>query len=177
VVPERVLECVREFHSTSAGGMSGLRPAHLRFLLLSATHVDILQRMADIVNRLLEGSLPPLARARVCGANLTALVKKDGGLRPIACGDVWRRLAARCVCKNFAADFRSTLAPFQFGVAVSGGAEILAHTARFLFEMSPDRRDFLLLKFDFKNAFNCVARQFFLDDLPQANRPDEYEAH
>src|SRR6185437_4586972 len=101
----------------------------------------------------------------VCGANLTALLKKDGGLRPIACGDVWRRLTARCVCKNFAQEFRQALDPHQFGVAISGGTEILVHTARMLYEKALDRPDFFLLKFDFRNAFNCISRQVFLDEV------------
>ena len=37
VTHQRVLECVREFKTTSAGAMSGLRPAHLRFFLVSTS--------------------------------------------------------------------------------------------------------------------------------------------
>ena len=121
--------------------------------------------MTQVVNKLLTGTLPPLTRRYACGANLTALVKKDGGLRPIACGDVWRRLTARCVCKNFANEFLNVLDPFQFGVAISGGTEILVHTARMLYEKAQGREDFFLLKFDFRNAFNCISRQVFLDEL------------
>ena len=115
VVPERVLECVREFKTTSAGAMSGLRPAHLRFFLGTHSQVDILVRMTEVVNKMLTGTLPVMTRRYVCGANLTALAKKDGGLRPIACGDVWRRLTAKCVCKNFADDFRGSLARSSSG--------------------------------------------------------------
>jgi hypothetical protein len=91
----------------------------------------------------------------VCGANLTALGKKDKSLRPIACGDVWRQLAGRCACKDFADRFRESLAPHQFRVAVPG-TEILVHAARFLFEGSVSKSDFYVLKFDFKNAFNSA---------------------
>ena len=117
------------------------------------------------MNKLLTDTLPATTQKFVCGANLTALVKKDGSLRPIACGDVWRRLTAKCVCKNFAKNFLETLDPFQFGVAISGGTEILVHTARMMYEKARSREDFFLLKFDFKNAFNCISRQFFLDEL------------
>ena len=162
---QRVLECIREFKTTSAGSMSGLRPAHLRFFLGAASHVDVLYRFTDVVNKLLTGSLPEKTQKYVGGANLTALLKKDGGLRPIACGDVWRRLTARCVCKNFAKDFLGALDPHQFGVAISGGTEILVHTARLLYEKAFEKPDFFLLKFDFRNAFNCISRQHFLDEL------------
>jgi hypothetical protein len=93
------------------------------------------------------------------------LVKKDGSLRPIACGDVWRRLSARCVCKEFSARFLEALSPHQFGVAVKGGSEVLVHAARLLYEGAQGQPDFFLLKFDFRNAFNCVSRQAFLDEV------------
>jgi hypothetical protein len=72
-----------------------------------------------LVKRLLQGSSPAPATSRRW--------LKDKSLRPIACGDVWRRLAARCACKDFADRFRESLAPHQFGVAVPGGTEILVH--------------------------------------------------
>ena len=158
---QRVLECIREFKTTSAGSMSdsGRPPA------VFPSHVDVLYRFTDVVNKLLTGSLPEKTQKYVGGANLTALLKKDGGLRPIACGDVWRRLTARCVCKNFAKDFLGALDPHQFGVAISGGTEILVHTARLLYEKAFEKPDFFLLKFDFRNAFNCISRQHFLDEL------------
>src|SRR5690606_18858461 len=141
----------RRFHATSAGGMSGLRPAHLRLLFGAVGLVEVQQRATEVVNRLLTGSLPELTRRYTCGANLTALVKKDGSLRPIACGDVWRRLAARCVCADFESSFREALAPHQFGVAVRGGTEVLVHAANLLAEGSRGSPDFFALKFDFKN--------------------------
>jgi len=110
------------------------------------------------------GTLPPLTRRYACGANLTALVKKDGGFAP-HCLRGRLRLTPRCVCKNFANEFLNVLDPFQFGVAISGGTEILVHTARMLYEKAQGREDFFLLKFDFRNAFNCISRQVFLDEL------------
>src|SRR5690606_23633304 len=104
--------------------------------------VEVQQRVTAVVNRLLAGFLPPVTRQYTCGANLTALTKKDKSLRPIACGDVWRRLAARCVCRDFSDRFRECLAPSQFGVALEGGAEAVAHAARLLYEQGQDSSDF-----------------------------------
>jgi hypothetical protein len=39
------------------------------------------------------------------------------------------------------------------------------HAARFLYEGSVGKSDFHVLKFDFKNAFNCVSRQAFVDQV------------
>ena len=173
VVVHTVVDSVRQFSNVSAGGMSGLRPAHLRFLCSAVGLVDVQTRMTDVVNRMLSGTLPPLTRQFVCGANLSALLKKDGGLRPIACGDVWRRLTARCVCKDLAPRFAHILSPHQFGVAVKGGLEALVHTARVVQELARGNSDFFLLKFDFQNAFNMVSRQAFLDEV-RSHFPEMY---
>ena len=51
-------------------------------------------------------------------------------VRPIAVGEVLRRLAGKCACaltKEKATDF---FAPFQFGVACPGGTEKIIHRLR-----------------------------------------------
>ena len=54
--------------------------------------VDTLTRfMNDIV---LKGKVPDFVVPYFYGANLTALSKSDGGVRPIACGFTLRRLAS-----------------------------------------------------------------------------------
>ena len=47
------------------------------------------------MNHLLSGKAPSCLAPWLCGAPLTALRKKGGGVRPIAVGEVLRRLARR----------------------------------------------------------------------------------
>ena len=51
--------------------------------------------ITNLVNLTLSGSVPEYVRDSFFGAKLCALSKKDGGLRPIAIGSVYRRLASR----------------------------------------------------------------------------------
>ena len=62
----------------------------------------------------------PLLVPWLCGAPLTALLKKNGGFRPIAVGEILCRLASRLCCQ-FACPFLSDFfLPFgQVGVGVS----------------------------------------------------------
>jgi hypothetical protein len=62
-----VSAAVRAFHTTSAGGMSGLRPSHLKFLLGAISLVEVQNRITAVVNRLLQvpaGGHPPVCVGR-----------------------------------------------------------------------------------------------------------------
>ncbi|KAJ0179217.1 hypothetical protein K1T71_004929 [Dendrolimus kikuchii] len=96
------------------------------------------------------------------GANLCALKKKDGGIRPIAVGTVYRRLAAKCCCKKKAEDLKLYFQPNQLGFGSRGGCEAAVHALRtFLQHNGGD----LVLKVDVKNAFNSVDRSALLSQI------------
>ena len=61
-------------------------------------------------------------------ASLTTPRKKDGGIRPIAVGNVFRRLASKVAAKRAIPELRRKLPPVQHGV--SGGCEVAAHAVR-----------------------------------------------
>ena len=54
----------------------------------------------DLINLLLAGSVPTSVRGAIFGASLLAIAEKFGGIRPIAVGYVWRRLAAKVACSH-----------------------------------------------------------------------------
>jgi len=88
--PELVLSCLCKFKHTSVGGLSDLKPSHLLDMIKANVHVNVLECLTTIINLFLAGSVPPIARSYLLGARLTAIFKKDGGIRPIACGDLYR---------------------------------------------------------------------------------------
>ena len=95
------------------------------------------------------------------GANLIALQKKDGGVRPIAVGCTLRRLVAKVAGGKVMDAMGSLLAPRQLGYGVKGGAEATVHAARtYLHSSDPSNA---LLKLDFKNAFNSIRRDKMLE--------------
>ena len=59
-----------------------------------------------------------------------ALAKKGGGVRPIAVGSVWRRLAIKCALSMVLERVKGLLHPQQLGVGVKGGVEAAIHSVR-----------------------------------------------
>ena len=61
--------------------------------------------------------------------------------------------------------------PLQVGVGVAGGAEAAVHIPRRLLNNLPD--DHVLVKLDFKNAFNSIRRDLILQSVAE-NIPEIY---
>src|SRR6202012_1952675 len=102
---------------------------------------------------------------------LTALSKGDSDVRPIAAGNVFRRIASKCVCQLHQARFRAALGKHQVGVAHPAGAESVIHLAREVVDRKWADTEFVVLKVDFANAFNSIDRHAMLEQC-QAKFPD-----
>jgi Reverse transcriptase (RNA-dependent DNA polymerase) len=116
------------------------------------------------VNRLASGRALISFAPWLCGAPLTALAKPNAGVRPIAVGEVIRRLVAKCLMAWVRQPVQVLLAPLQLGVAVKGGAEAIVHTVRRLITHYLDAAvfpDWALLQVDFSNAFNLMRCDVF----------------
>ena len=75
------------FPKDSAPGYTGLRPAHLKDALMPINKNEILELLAQVSNLMSAGLVCPEAKKWLVGANLHALPKSSGGLRPVAVGD------------------------------------------------------------------------------------------
>jgi Reverse transcriptase (RNA-dependent DNA polymerase) len=174
VLPPPTLISASEVESALSGflrgsgpGASGLRHSHLSDML----HAPSPQAAAlasdaitNLVNRLASGRAPTSFAPWLCGAPPTALAKPNGGVRPIAVGEVIRRLVAKCLMARVRQLAQALLAPLELGVAVKGGAEAIVHTVRRLITHHLDAAvssDWALLQVDFSNAFNLVRRDVF----------------
>ena len=60
-------------------------------------------------------------------ANLFAVIKKSGGYRPVAVGDILRRLTSKVIMREVAGPGAHMLRPLQFGVGVRGGCKAVVH--------------------------------------------------
>jgi hypothetical protein len=114
---------------------------------------------------------PEEVRPYLFGARLVALVKKDGGLRPIACGEILRRLCGKVICNKQKDRLREILLRCsQVGVGVPAGADAMYFAARDA--ASRVAPGYAIVKLDFKNAFNEVHRSAILaavaDAAPEA---------
>ena len=98
-----VMQAIRSFPKGSAGGPDGLRPQHLQDMVgtsAGAEGILLLQSLTAFTNLVLTGDIPAEIRPFFCGASLTALNKKDGGVRPIAVGCTLRRLVAKVASRS-----------------------------------------------------------------------------
>ena len=84
-----------------------------------------------------------------------------GGVRPIAVGELIRRIAGKLLVSRYQAEAAVPLAPLQVGVGFAGGAEAIIHKTRGWLDTAPP--DHCLLQCDFTNAYNSLSRQRMLE--------------
>ena len=160
---EDVSKAISSFRPGSAGGPDGLRPGHLKSLVGHASAEAgprLLSALTDLVNLILRGEVPAFVLSTFYGATLCALEKKGGGVRPIAVGNTFRRLATKIGARRLSSALGRELQPVQLGVSCKGGCEAAAHAARRYLRDCDHKR--VLLKVDMRNAFNCLRRDSFL---------------
>jgi len=148
-VLERTLERIAAKRGVAAGP-SGWTYQHIVVL---ARHSDrAFSAALAFVNLVLSGELP--RSETLLDSLLIGLQKPDGGVRPIAVGEAWYRLAMLCAAIAVAETGRA-LAPLQLGVGVSGGTEALAHAVRTALDADPLT---VVISIDAANAFNSLDR-------------------
>ena len=129
VSEEEVMVTLKSFHPSCASGVDGLRPRHLKDLVAPQTAEAgqrLLKALANLCSKLLRGQIPQHARDLLFAANLMALRKKDGGIRPtasVASFVNWPQSEQR----NVIPELQRQLLPAQLGVGISGGCEAAAH--------------------------------------------------
>lgn len=161
VTEAMVLKAIRSFPPGSAGGPDGIRPQHLVEMLNNKdTHNSFLSSISSFMNLILRGQCPPEVAQILFGGNLLAIQKKSGGIRPIAVGYFWRRLASKCANVFAMGKLETYFKPYQLGVGVRGGCEAAVHACRRFLESMPD--DQIVVKLDFRNAFNSLRRDAML---------------
>ena len=119
---------------------------------------------------------PGKVRAQICatfyGANLIALSKLCGVIRPIPIGFTLRHLAGKVVMKKTYGKCKEIAFPNQLGVGTPKGAESAVHAIRSYIQ-NEESTGKVILKVDFKNAFNQISRNVALRKIKNAV-PDIY---
>ena len=146
---EDVKRSIESFPPGSSGGPDGLLPQHLKDMTaesLGEPAYKLVDALVEFNNKIvLCGKVPSEVCPIFYGANLTALSKPD-------CRLFW---------------------PHQLGVGTPKGAEAAVHAIR-AYINSPNISDKVLLKIDFKNAFNQVRRDVILK-LVKEYTPEIYQ--
>ena len=115
---QAVVRAVRGIKRASAPGPTGLRPDHLREALQTARADEVAAHLALLSHTLARGEAPRSVAPFLAGASLHALPEKTGGVRPIAVGEVLRRLVGKLLCEAVREEARECLWPLQVGVGV-----------------------------------------------------------
>ena len=126
-------------------------------LLKVAMRSDAVKKMLTMLaGMLLAGTAP--GRNFLCSSRLIALDKPDGGVRPIAVGELIYRLCTKAILRcSFKPD---CLSPSQFGVGTRGGVEPLIRAVQRAIDGSIEGKDFThVTSLDFSNAFNTLDRR------------------
>ena len=114
----------------------------------------LLSVITSLVNTVLQSKMPRAVRLFFFGVNLTALTMKDGRVRPIAVGCTLWRLVAKSAGTYVMDSMGALLAPCQLRYGTALGCEAAVHATRlYLRNLQPGH---VILKLDFKNAFNCI---------------------
>jgi len=120
----------------------------------------------------LTGPFHPSVIEEYAGGLLMALQKQDGGIRPILCGEIWRRCFASLavnatpVRKEAAKLFTSTYDNFIQTAGIRDGASHCAKILSVFYDnlntSDPNDPD-VIIKIDISNAFNTTNRDLTLD--------------
>ena len=84
-------------------------------------------------------------------------------MRPIAVGGTLHRLVANCAVLHALEDIPQILSPRQLGFGVPWGVDAAVHVHTSRIYLHNLKQHQLMMKIDFKNAFNAVLRDRMLD--------------
>jgi hypothetical protein len=157
-----VLAAVKKSDPTSAGGPSGLTLGHLYDALLNKE--DLRTALARLFTSLANGALPlELVRTLLGGCRLIPLAKGTAGdVRPIAVGEILRRLCGRILLGKFSDAARARLEPLQVGVGTRSGGEACVHSAQLYLDLHPDH---VVVNTDLTAAFQNMSRVAIFEEL------------
>jgi hypothetical protein len=149
---DTLLAAFKSFKPDTAPGISGLT----HHLIAIALRSPVVHKALHTLTGLIAAGTAP-GQSMLCSPRLTALLKPDGGYRPIAVGELVYRLCTKTLLRHsFRPDF---LLPFQFGVGTKGGVEPVIRAAQRALDDSLGRPFTHLTSLDFRNAFNTVDRR------------------
>ena len=118
--------------------------------------------LTTLVTMLLAGTAP--GRSFLCTSRLIALDKPDGGVRPIAVGELIYRLCTKAILRH---SFRpDSLSPCQYGVGTRSGVEPVIRAVQRAVDGTIAGDDFThVSSLDFRNAFNTLSRREMADSV------------
>ena len=166
--PEKVKQIIGEYKSNVAHGPSKWRAEHLKILTSSNTDdksAELLTSLTTFFEIMANGQLPQGVSWFFGNAICMALLKKpddDSAIRPIAMGDIFRKICGALILDSIKPDVDKFFADIQYGVGCRNGVEKIIHSINISRDKDP-QKDIVL--FDFKNAFNEIIRKKAFEEM------------
>lgn len=157
-----VLQAVQSFNKLTSCGCLGLRVPLLKQMLRYDDSGTFLRALRTFVLACAHGKTPQELHPYLAGATLSAIPKASGGVRPIAAGEILRRIVAKAVLKQVSSRANKIFGDSQLGVGRKGGIENIVFSCSRAVAVNQSNPDFVGLKVDMKNAFNTLARDRML---------------
>jgi len=147
---------IKSLDNGSAPGPSGWTGNMIKSLITDQECIKLLGTLCtDIIN----GDLPMECSQYLNSTILVPTEKPNGGIRPIAMGEIIYRLCASLAVKKMIVEVEKILTPIQLGVGFSGGCELIIHDIQHSLNPIHSNQSIGALCVDFKNAFNCINRE------------------
>ena len=150
---------IRSARRGAAGGPSGVTCVHLRPLLSNPRDLHKLYLVAEKVS---QGEIPRTVIHIVKLGRMTALRKKDGGVRGIVVGEVIRRATARTVAQQLGPVVEVATVPFQYALSTRAGCECESHVLQAICELDEDAT---VTSIDGISAYDTISRRSMLAGL------------
>ena len=157
--PKLFAECLWKAPTGSASGPGGCTNEMLRVCL---DDLELLQLLTTAAEDFARGATPPCVSHMFTMASMTALQKKDGGVRGIATGTTFRRLVAKTLARQFSKDVEAACAPFQFALSTRAGVDCVGHAVRAATDGNPE---LTVLSIDRVGAYDRVFRSAMLSKI------------
>ena len=148
---EDIHQALATFATDTAAGLSGWSVPLLRE---ACKRKQVVEFLVQLCKQVQNGTAP--GNQLLTASRLVALDKEDGGVRPIAVGELIYRLVAKVLLRKLFAT--EQLAPFQLGVQSPGGVEPIIHLLRHAVDGNLKGYTHVCSA-DFQNAFNSVSRK------------------
>ena len=151
-------KCLASAPAGSAPGPGGCTNEMLKVCL---DDVEVTQFLFLAAQDMARADIPDSARCLMV-STMTALRKRDGGVRGIATGTSFRRLIAKTLARQFGKVVESTCAPFQFALSTRAGTDCVGHPVRVMTDADPDAT---ILSIDGVGAYDHVLRSAMMNKL------------
>ena len=129
-----LLSSLKSSPRKSSPGPGGCTCEHLKVLLEDSNTFDLL---TEALNSLAQAAVPRVIADVLMSARLTAIAKKDGGVRGIATGTTLRRVVERTLAKQYMKDFEDECSPFQYALSTRAGTDCVVHMLRAATDRDP----------------------------------------